>query len=259
MSTLRNRLNSLVENPRLVASGRDLDFAKSLLGYYERTGRLTSGRRVWLDKLEAKYAADAPDNSDKSLSERIQAILAKVEPSTWDWKFLNSVAEQNRTRGSLSPRQIQILEKIEDNHSEEVIARRASFADNYTPEMAERMRVAANYYAANPPYYGELAHSVLTNEDFVPTEKQYKAMTENKFAAKVLAAHFAPPAFPIGSKVEARSSCPRPNHKLKGFVMKTDAKPITSAARGTKVYMVLPIGSPTPVFVEERHIKRGRF
>ena len=259
MSTLRNRLASLVDNPRVKASGRDLDFIKSLLAYYERTGRLTSGRRVWLEKLEAKYSADAPDNSDDALAARIQAVLQKVEENSWDANFLGSIAEQNRTRGSLSPRQIQILEKIEDNHSDEVIARRASFADNYTPEMAERMRVAAEYYLANPPYYRDLARNVLNEEGFVPTEKQYRQLTENKYAQKVLAAHFAEPAFPVGSKVEARTSAPTNCARMKGFVMKTDAKPVVNAARGTKVYMVLPIGAATPVFIEERHLKKGRF
>ena len=259
MSTLRNRLVDLVDNPRIVASGRDRDFVKSLLAYYERTGRLTSGRRVWLEKLEAKYAKDAPDHSDTTLAARIDNILSKVDAGSWDANFLGSIAEQNRSRGNLSPRQIQILEKIEDNHSDDVIARRATWAENYTPEMAERMRVAAEYYAANPPYYGDLARSVLSNKDFVPSEKQYKALTENKYAMKVLTAHFAEPAFPNGSKVEFRSSAPVRYRGLKGFVMKTDAKPVTNAARGTKVYMVLPVGEATPLFVEERHLKRGRF
>ena len=76
---------------------------------------------------------------------------------------------------------------------------------------------------------------------------------------KVLTAHFAEPAFPNGSKIEFRSSAPVRYRGLKGFVMKTDAKPVTNAARGTKVYMVLPVGEATPIFVEERHLKRGRF
>ena len=259
MSTLRKRLETLVANPRLKASGRDLQFAESLLAYYERTGRLTSGRRTWIDKLEAKYAADAPDMSDQTLGSRIDAVMPKTDPRSWDRGFLESLQEQNRTRGNLSARQIQILEKIEDNHSEEVIARRATWADDYNAESAERMKVAAAYYAANPPYFGDLAHSVLNVEGFVPTEKQYRSLTENKYAAKVIAAHFAEPSFPVGSKVEWRSSAGARYRGMKGFVMKVNAKPVTNAARGTKVYMVLPVGAAVPVFAEERHLKRGRF
>lgn len=259
MSTLRNRLAALVDNPRVKASGRDLDFIKSMAAYYERTGRLTSGRKAWLDKLEAKYAADAPDHSDQSIANRISTVRNKVADGSWDANFLDSIAEQNRSRGQLSPRQVQILEKIEDNNSDDVIARRASWAESYTPEMAERMRVAAAYYLANPPYYRELANNVLNDENFIPSEKQYNALTGNKYAAKVLAAHYAEPAYPTGSKVEFRSSAGMRHRGKKGFVVKTDAKPVTRAARGTKIYMVLPVGEATPIFVEERHLKRGRF
>ena len=257
---LRERLNALVENPRIIASGRDLNFAKSLLAHYERTGRLTTGRRAWLDRLEARYAADAPDNSNEALTARIERTRQNVAEGTWDHNFLSSIIEQNRQRGALSPRQMEILAKIESRHTPEAITRREAWADNYTDEMAERMRVAAEYYAANPPYYADLAHSVLSSPDtFIPTEKQYLALTENKYAAKVLAAHFAEPAYPVGSKVAVRANAPRNLKGKQGFVMKTDAKPVINAARGTKVYMILPVGEPTPIFCEERHLKRGRF
>lgn len=256
---LRHRLNALVANPRIQNAKRDHDFAKSLLAYYERTGRLTAGRRAWVDRLEARYAADAPDNSDTAMTARIEAVRAKVGEGSWDYNFLGSVLEQNRNRGELSHRQLEILEKIESRHTAEAVAQRENWADNYNDEMAERMRVAAAYYAANPPYYGDLAHSVLTNDAFIPTEKQYRAMTENKYALKVLAAHFAEPAFPVGAKVMGRANAPHGLKGKKGFVMKVNAKPVTNAARGTKVYMILPVGEPTPIYCEERHLKKGRF
>ncbi len=256
---LRERLNALVANPRIQFAARDLTFAKSLLAYYERTGRLTSGRRSWVDRLEARYAEDAPDNSDAAVTARIEAVMARCQVGTWDYNFLGSVLQQNRERGQLSPRQLEILDKIEERYSQESIDRKAAWAGLWTEEMAERMRVAAEYYVANPPYYGELARQVLSDPSFIPTERQYKALTENKFAAKVLTAHFAEPAFPVGSKVAGRANAPYGIKGKMGFVMKVNAKPVTNAARGTKVYMVLPVGQPTPVFVEERHLKRGRF
>ncbi len=256
---LRERLNILVANPRIQNAIRDHDFAKSLLAYYERTGRLTAGRRSWVERLEERYAADAPDNSDTTLNTRIEDVRSKTVEGSWDYNFLGSILEQNRSRGELSHRQLEILEKIESRHSDAMLEKREAWADSYTEDMAERMRVAAEYYAANPPYYGDLARSVLHTEGFVPTEKQYRTLTENKYATKVLQAHFAEPAFPVGSKVTARANAPYSLKGKKGFVMKTDAKPVTNAARGTKVYMILPIGEANAVFCEERHLKRGRF
>ena len=256
---LRERLNALVVNPRIQFAARDLNFAKSLLAYYERTGRLTSGRRVWVDRLEARYADDAPDNSDAAVTERIEAVMARAEVGSWDHNFLGSVLQQNRERGQLSQRQLEILAKVEERYSQSALDKKAAWAGCWTEEMADRMRVAAAYYAANPPYYGDLARQVLDNPNFVPTERQYRAMVENKYAAKVITAHFAEPAFPVGSKVMGRANAPFGIKGKMGFVMKTDAKPVTNAARGTKVYMVLPVGEPTPIYCEERHLKRGRF
>ncbi len=256
---LRERLNALVVNPRIQFAARDLNFAKSLLAYYERTGRLTSGRRVWVDRLEARYADDAPDNSDAAVTERIEAVMARAEVGSWDHNFLGSVLQQNRERGQLSPRQLEILAKVEERYSQSALDKKAAWAGCWTEEMADKLRVAAAYYAANPPYYGDLARQVLDNPNFVPTERQYRAMVENKYAAKVITAHFAEPAFPVGSKVMGRANAPFGIKGKMGFVMKTDAKPVTNAARGTKVYMVLPVGEPTPIYCEERHLKRGRF
>jgi len=259
MANLRQRLETLVENPRLRAARRDLEFAQSLLAYYERSGRLTAGRRQWVDRLEQRYAADAPDNSDAGLAARIEAVLPRTPESSWDRGFLESIQEQNRQGRQLSGRQIEILGKIEGRFSEEAISRGADWRANYTAEMRERARVVAGYYKANPPYYGDLATSIIEDDNFIPSEKQYNSLTGNKYAAKVLVAHYAEPKFPQGSKVEVRKTGGYGIAGKKGFILQTDAAPVTNAAKGTKKYLVLPIGEPAPILVEERHLKQGRF
>ena len=44
------------------------------------------------------------------------------------------------------------------------------------------------------------------DEDFVPTEKQFNALTKNKYAKKAIAAATEPPAFPIGSLCKVRAN-----------------------------------------------------
>jgi len=259
MANLRQRLVALVENPRLQTNKRDMEFAQSLLSYYERSGRLTAGRRPWVDKLEQRYSADAPDNSDTGVSARIEAILPRTGESSWDRGFLESILEQNRQRGSLSPRQIEILDRIESNHSEEAVTRAASWSESYTTEKQDRAKICAAYYKANPPYYGDLATKILSDDAFVPTEKQYASITENKYAAKVLAAHYAEPLFSQGAKVEVRKTGGYGVAGKKGFVLQVNHGTPVSAAKGVKRYLILPVGEPTPVVIEERHLKRGRF
>ena len=151
------------------------------------------------------------------------------------------------------------MQKIEGRFSEEAITRTASWRENYSAEMRDRARVVAGYYKANPPYYGDLCTSILEDDSFVPTEKQYNSMVTNKYAAKVIVAHYAEPKFPQGAKVEVRKTGGYKVAGKKGFILQVNAAPVTNAAKGTKNYLFLPVGEPTPIVVEERHLKQGRF
>ena len=92
-------------------------------------------------------------------------------------------------------------------------------------------------------------------------------MVKNKYAQKVLASHNAPAKYPAGSLVTFRANAPSNSRYLDGaylkrnvtlMVIEADAAPITSAARGAKVYKLLPVGKATTLMVEERHIMKAR-
>ena len=93
----------------------------------------------------------------------------------------------------------------------------------------------------------------------MPTIEQYNKITKNKFAVKVLTAHFADPKFAPGSLVQFGATAPAHMRRLPPcVVIKANAAPITSAAKGAKVYSVLPMGSAKTVLCEERHLKKAR-
>ena len=92
-------------------------------------------------------------------------------------------------------------------------------------------------------------------------------MVKNKYAQKVLASHNAPAKYSAGSLVTFRANAPAGSRYLDGaylkrhvtmMVIETDAAPITSAARGAKVYKLLPVGKATTLMAEERHIMKAR-
>ena len=62
------------------------------------------------------------------------------------------------------------------------------------------------------------------DEDFIPTERQFVAMTKNKYAKKAIATATEPPAFPVGSicKVRANNNLvpQRDLHNQMALVMK---------------------------------------
>tara|TARA_A200000159_G_scaffold164767_1_gene196106 strand:+ start:2836 stop:3639 length:804 start_codon:yes stop_codon:yes gene_type:complete len=262
--SISKRLESLVSNPHLKANKRDYSFAVSLQEAYQRQGRLTPGRRPWLDKLEEKYseeaiAARAPSLNSELIA-RIENLIASIEDKrSWAQGFAESVLGQVQVGVTLSPRQLEIIAKLEKENSYSVQAERQAFAAKYKDDstgLREKALVAAKYYLTTP-YFRDIARMVVSDENYVPSLSQYNKIVENKYAKKVLAGYFAKPKFPIGSLAQLRATAPQRAFK-KVMVIKTNFNSPTSACAGNKVYQVLPIGEITPIVVEERHIKTWR-
>ena len=254
-SKLRPRLENLATNINL--SKRDREFAESLLAHYNKKGSLTAGRRVWVDRLEARAEenkANPPDTNEVLVS-RIERVVGMA--TGWDKTFSESVRDQLKFRASLSPRQMEIFSGIEAKYSDEAVTARSVWSHRYLNEgYREKALMCAHYYLANPPYFGGLASMVVNDENFIPDETQYKKMCENKYALRVIEETTRAPAFDTGQLVQFRARA-----RLRGkmaSVLKILPEPVTSAAKGGKKYLVIPFGGSKPLTVEERDIKKYR-
>jgi len=267
--TYRTRLETLINNPAI--SGRDLDFAQSLLSYYERKGRLSAGRAKWVATLEERYSPEkllAATKKHSAMLARLNAISSRCEASSWAAGFVDSLTSQVKGDRRLSERQLQILKKIEAEHDDAAMAERQKWVESYKndPTLRADALVVAKYYLSTG-YFRDTAMSVTEDESFIPTFSQYNKMVKNKYAQKVLASHNAPAKYEVGSLVTFRATAPSGVRYLDGayikrtitlMVIDTDAAPITSAARGAKVYKLLPVGKASTMMVEERHIMKAR-
>ena len=141
--------------------------------------------------------------------------------------------------------------------TEEVIAKRSEWVSNYDAEKKKIAKVVAQFWGADAPYYGDLVDKILNDENFVPSEKQFKKFIGTKNAAKVITASFAPAKYPVNTLVEARALSwnTEAMQGKKAFVLKVDAAPVECAHKGAKRYLVLPIGAAAPLLVEEREIR----
>ena len=112
---------------------------------------------------------------------RIDNLLARnVEFTAWEKQFLTSIKQGLQRYGSLTGKQESILQRIETSKDPAVIAQRQDWKANYNNDMRAKMKIAAQYYLNNPPYFGDLAQRALNDDAFIPTEKQYRAMVDNK-------------------------------------------------------------------------------
>jgi hypothetical protein len=267
-STYGTRLEALIANPAI--SSRDKTFAESLYSFYTSKRRLTAGRARCVKQLEDRYSPEklaAAMEKGAPMLERLNAVCERTEPSSWGRGFVNSLQGQIMAGRELSEKQIKTLEKIEAENSDEAIKARDTWKLDYRYESdpawpgrhSKVAEVAARYYKA-AGYFQGLVHSILNDDGFVPTIEQYNKITKNKFAVKVLTAHFADPKFAPGSLVQFGATAPSALRRIKVpcVVISSNGGPIVSAAKGAKVYSVLPMGSAKTLLCEERHLKKAR-
>jgi len=190
---------------------------------------------------------------------RINSLLEKEEVSSGTINFIQSLKEQLTKKGALSEKQWSAFQKAEYRYSDEAIAIRKSWMDNWDKEKERKAKIAAEYYSHNPPYFRELSRAILGDEEYIPTEKEYRKLVENKYAQSVLSMVEAEPLYPVGSLVKMRSNhaVPRSLHDREAIVVSNDG-PIKSAAKGSKLYKVLPFGHSNTIEVKESQLKKKR-
>ena len=137
---------------------------------------------------------------------RFESLMAK-KLSERDRKFAESLKRQFEDGGKLSPKQIECVEKMEQRYSPESQLKRERWAQSYKAEHRDTALIVARYYRTTQ-YFRDLATKILLDDDFIPTERQFVAMTKNKYAKKAIATATEPPAYPAGSicKVRANSN-----------------------------------------------------
>jgi len=152
---------------------------------------------------------------------RFEALLSKPLTDR-DREFMSSLRDQLTTRGTLSKKQIDCLVSSEQKYSDEAIAARSAWIELYRASYRETMLICARYYVTTH-YFRDLALRVTTDEDFVPTRRQYNAMCKNKYAEKAIKAATEEPLFPVGSlcKVRKNGGAARRHHNELALVVAT--------------------------------------
>lgn len=196
----------------------------------------------------------------------LAAILADLDLNfeqltSWERNFLTSVKEQYNRRGRLSTKQVDILKRVQDNYTAEVQQARDAWICAWTPEKAADLRVVAKYYKSTS-YFQNVVDRILTGDNYIPSEKLFGKIIENKYAQRVLAAYHADSKYAVGQMAIVKSANRSVVHDQRVLV----GKPvlilevmdyIVSAAKGSKLYFVANVADPRQrTHVEERDLKK---
>ena len=176
---------------------------------------------------------------------------------------MGSLLDSAKKWGRLTAKQHEVFQRIEKKtdpaHQRAISDWRVAWLTN--PEMHEAIVFAANYYKANPPYYGEVANRILNDSSYIPSEKLYRKMVENKYVQRAMVNAQSASLYEVGSLVTVRDSQsvvgPIRSYRGKDSVVLEVGENL-SATKGARIYKVLPIGAAQAVETQERYIKKKR-
>ena len=85
-------------------------------------------------------------------------------------------------------------------------------------------------------------------------------MVENSYSEKVLASHYSEPRFQVGDYVSLRKQHKSGIERMDDgifAVLQVAPEAVSTAAKGTKKYKILPMNSVETYIVEERWLKKA--
>lgn len=142
-------------------------------------------------------------DNDSSIPVRLDNLIQRTDVTERDRAFFISLREGWNKYQSLTNGQSAALKKSEERYSQEAQQKRNEWIANFTPQMRERMKLCAAYYSKTS-YFTDLARTILNDENFIPSEKQYNALCLNKYASRLVQQTIAGPKFSIGDIVQLR-------------------------------------------------------
>ena len=187
--------------------------------------------------------------------------------------FLVSIRQQFIRKGSLSYGQEQWFQNIAETYSDEAMNEEEQWRLAWDDASRTTALRVAHYYQANPPYFSNYVDMILLDPSrFVLTKKQWNKFCENKYAKRIRGVYDAAERFKKGDLVQIRvnnrldiANYNAPSRALNresadkvAFVLKTNALPVTRAAKGARVHQVLVAGSTKPIMAHESDLKKAR-
>jgi len=200
------------------------------------------------------------NNYDNFLN-RTRRLRDKADLSSNVLSFVRSLALSYKRNDGITEKQYQAFMKVEQDYFDSIIeSRDPNWVENYDAEKREKAKIIAEYYVQNPPWYGDVSHKILTIDDFIPPEPQYNKMIENSYSEKVLASHYSEPKFKVGDYVSLRKQHKSGIERMDDgifAVLQVAPEAVSTAAKGTKKYKILPMNSVETYIVEERWLKKA--
>lgn len=213
--------------------------------------------------------------TETQILERLKEIVEYDTTDQWSKGFSRSLITQAASGRKLSIKQLRTANKIIEENTPEMIQKMREWESEYQRDYKESATKVALYYRTTS-YYGQITAKILSGQ--TPNRRSFMKMYQNKYAKKVLEEINRPPRFSTSSIVVGNSkiynrslsigqfeatvsvTISQRNKDFNSFLKKgaviisVDDK-VFSACKGAKRYLILPVGSTTTYWIEERYLK----
>jgi hypothetical protein len=217
--------------------------------------------------------------------EEIKNALAAVESSPiaseWAKGFSVSIIEQINKGRKLSEKQMFHVNKIIADNSENAQIEAEKWMTTYHEKYQADAEYLAGYYATTN-YFRSIVDAITAGR--TPPRRAFLKMYGNKYAKKILAEREKPPRFDArthvvgnskfrtdkvvrGQPLKAGYFLDQSWHILNeskalfskhgGFIVRVENR-VVSAAKGNKIYSILPVSGKSIIHIEERFLKKAK-
>jgi len=195
---------------------------------------------------------------DNTILPRLEAIIANPNASEREKAFALSLKSGFERYGSLTIGQFSAMQKMEAAHSPDVAIANAEWRNSFDSRKRTILTLCVEYYSKTT-YFANTVRKVIADPTYIPTEKEYRAMCENKYAQRLISNIESEQKFNPTDIVEIRKTARHllweTNTRI-GTVLTCEEHLDTK--RGSRVYHVLLFGDDGIVKVPERDLKKYR-
>ena len=205
----------------------------------------------------------------------LTAVGQSPVASEWAKGFSTSIIEQLNKGRKLSEKQMFHVNKIIEQNSESALVEAAEWETTYREKYEKDAKYLSGYYMTTS-YFRSVVNQIVSGE--VPSRRGFLKMYGNKYAKKILAEREKPARFDArthvvgnskfrqdkliwagmaGNDWRLRSEATKQFVQHGGFIAGVDGA-VHSAAKGNKVYKILPVAGKMLIKIEERFLKKAR-
>lgn len=194
--------------------------------------------------------------TDPAIAGRISTLLGNSSVTARDREFVLSLQASFSKYSSLTQKQYNYFEVLEKRYDPATVAANSAARDAWLKSWdvwkQKQFKLCCQYYRLTP-YFGDIVNNSIKDPNFIPSEKQFRAMCENKYAQRLIA-NMTDAKFEPGDIVQRRKQ----DEWVGTVVFVSDHITRSSANIGGRIYRVCWMTNGEEMEIYERDIKLYR-